>query len=297
MKKILLVMVCAMFANFLNAHCGGCGTSNKTETKMKKAILLVTFGTSEKSARVSFENIEKLAKKRFPNMEIRWAYTAKFIRKKLKKEGIILDSPILALSKLANEGYESVIVQSLHTIPGSEFDELSKTVAMFKHQKDNIADIKIGKPLLANYANLDRVVDLMLQSAPKERTKDEGLVFMGHGTHHYANLIYVAFQALLNDKDVNAFIGTVEGNPTLDDIIKKCKTNNIKKVYLIPFMSVAGDHAKNDMASDEDDSWKSILKKEGILAIPILKGTAENDKIVDVWLDNCEKAMNSNHSH
>ena len=315
MLKVLIMVVCALIVNLSMAHCGGCKStvvqeevlmashavshygshaSKKGET-VKQAILLVAFGTSEKSAQVSFENIAKLAKEKFSGYEIRWAFTSKMIRKKLARlEGKQLDSPSMALEKLADEGFEKVIVQSLHTIPGAEFDDLCATVKLAKHQKGGIAHIAIGQPLVANYANLDRVVDLMLKSAPVERKNTEAVIFMGHGTHHYANLIYVAFQALLNDKDKNAFIGTVEGNPTLDDIIAKCKKNNIKKAYLIPFMSVAGDHAKNDMASDEDDSWKSVLKANGIDAISILKGTAENDKIVEVWLDNCQTAIEGN---
>ncbi len=293
MKKILIMVVCAALAGCCKLSCEKKVTKKDLEGEVKEAILLVAFGTSEKSAQVSFTNIARLAAKRFKGAEIQWAYTSHIIRKKLAKQGQIILSPVEAIDKLIAEGYNKLTIQSLHTIPGAEFDDLCKVAESYK---DRVI-ISIGQPLVANYANLDRVVDLMLEQAPKERKADEAIIFMGHGTHHYANLIDVAFQALLNDKDKNSFIGTVEGNPTLDDIIKKCKANNIKKAYLIPFMSVAGDHAKNDMASDEDDSWKSILKKNGITAIPILKGTAENDKIVDVWLDNCAEALKGKSNH
>jgi sirohydrochlorin cobaltochelatase len=111
---------------------------------------------------------------------------------------------------------------------------------------------------------------------------------MGHGTHHPSNAFYAALMFQLQLKDPNIFVGTVEGYPEVDLIKELMLKNKIKKAYLMPFMSVAGDHAKNDMASDEDDSWKSIFSKAGIQCVPILKGTAEYDVFVEMWVDHLE---------
>jgi sirohydrochlorin cobaltochelatase len=107
---------------------------------------------------------------------------------------------------------------------------------------------------------------------------------MGHGTHHPSNAFYAALMFQLQLRDPNIFVGTVEGFPDIDDIKKMLLKKNIKKGYLMPFMSVAGDHAKNDMAGDEEDSWKSVLTKAGIACVPILKGTAEYDSFIDIWV-------------
>ena len=108
---------------------------------------------------------------------------------------------------------------------------------------------------------------------------------MGHGTHHPANAFYAALMFQLQMQDPNIFIGTVEGYQALDTVLALLKKNNIKKIYLMPFMSVAGDHAKNDMAGDDEDSWKTLILKEGIECVPVLKGTAEYDAFVNIWVD------------
>ena len=119
--------------------------------------------------------------------------------------------------------------------------------------------IILGYPLLATQEDIERTVAAILATIPVNRTKDEGVVLMGHGTHHPANAYYSALNFQLHLQDPNVIVGTVEGYPELDLVLQMLQQRNIKKVYLLPFMSVAGDHAKNDMASDDDDSWKSVL--------------------------------------
>ncbi len=114
---------------------------------------------------------------------------------------------------------------------------------------------------------------------------------MGHGTHHPSNAFYAALMFQLQLQDPNIFVGTVEGYPEVDLIKELLLKNKIKKAYLMLFMSVAGDHAKNDMAGDDDDSWKSILSKAGVVCVPILKGTAEYDVFVDIWIDHLGGAL------
>ena len=111
------------------------------------------------------------------------------------------------------------------------------------------------------------------------------MVLMGHGTPHPSNAFYAAMMYHFQQKDPNIFVGTVEGFPEIEHIKAMLLKKKIKKAYLIPIMSVAGDHARNDMAGDEEDSWKSILTKAGIKCVPIVKGTAEYDEIVAVWIE------------
>ena len=250
----------------------------------KVGILLVAFGSSEASAQVSFENIEKKVKAAYTGIPVRWAYTSTIIRKKLAKQGKLLDSPEVALAKMQDEGFTHVAVQSLHTIGGDEYHDLRRTVGAFKII-GTIERIILGYPLLATQEDMQRTVKAIVSTIPKERKKGDAVVLMGHGTHHPSNAFYAALMFQLQLEDPNIFVGTVEGYPEVDLIKELLLKNNIKKAYLIPFMSVAGDHAKNDMAGDEDDSWKSILTKAGIQCVPVLKGTAEFGVFVDIWVD------------
>lgn len=253
-------------------------------TDQKIGILLVAFGSSEESAQISFENIDKAVKATYPDLPVKWAYTSHIIREKLAKQGRKLDSPEVALAKMVDEGYTHVAVQSLHTIGGAEYHDLRQVVGSFK-MMGGFESIVLGYPMMSTQEDMERTVNAILSIIPKERTKEEGVVLMGHGTHHPSNAFYAALMFQIQQKDPNIFIGTVEGYPEINTILALLKNNNIKKTYLMPFMSVAGDHAKNDMASDEDDSWKSLLTKEGIEVVPVLKGTAEYDVFVDIWVD------------
>ena len=261
---------------------GSGGHGHKAPKKV--GILLVAFGSSEPSAQVSFENIDKKVKATYPGIPVRWAYTSSIIRKKLAGQGKHLDSPEVALAKMMDEDFTHLAVQSLHTIGGAEYHDLRRTVGAFK-MMGGFQRIVLGYPLLATQEDMQRSVKAILSIIPKERQKNEAVVLMGHGTHHPSNAFYAALMFQLQLEDPNIIVGTVEGYPEVDLVKELLLKNNIKKAYLIPFMSVAGDHAKNDMAGDEDDSWKSILTKAGIQCVSILKGTAEFDVFVDIWVD------------
>jgi sirohydrochlorin cobaltochelatase len=264
---------------------GVSGASHHGEEKEKKVgILLVAFGSSEDSAQVSFENIDRKVKATYPGIPVKWAYTSHIIRKKMAGRGKQLDSPEVALARMADEEFTHVAVQSLHTIGGAEYHDLRRTVGAFQTM-GAFESIRLGYPLLATQEDMERAVDAVLAAIPAERKKEEAVVLMGHGAHHPSNAFYSALNFQVQLQDPNVFIGTVEGYPELDTIQALLQKNDIKKVYLMPFMSVAGDHAKNDMAGDEDDSWKSILTKDGYEVAIIMKGTAEFEEFVDIWVD------------
>lgn len=257
----------------------------------KKAILLVAFGTSDPEAAEAFKQVEKTARERFPGVEMRWAYTSRMIRAKLAKEGKLLDSPETAFAKLMDDGYTHVAVLSLHTIPGEEFHELYQNAHLFGQMAGGFQRVLVARPLLSSSEDMQTVAEALLKNIPGRKAGD-AVIFMGHGTeHHPADAIYLAMNQVLQEFDSNAFVAAVEGRNSLENVIPKLKKRKVKKVFLVPLMSVAGEHAKNDMAGDEPDSWKSILTEKGFKCEPILRGTAEIPEIVDVWLDHLKSAF------
>ena len=258
---------------------------------MKKGILLVAFGSTIPEAQVSFENIDRSVKKRFPGVEVYWAFTSRIIIAKMAKEGKNLSTPVEALAKMMGEKFTHVAVQALHVIPGEEFHGLVQNVRRFEGMSKGIEQITVGYPLLATSEDLQRVAKAMLTIIPPERTKKDAVLFMGHGTHHPADVYYAALNYHLQKLGNNIFVGTVEGWPEIDYLIEDLKKGGVEKAYLMPLMSVAGDHARNDMAGPEANSWKSILEKEGIKCEPVLKGLAEYQEFVDIWLDHLNTAL------
>lgn len=282
MKKLnAVLLVFILLASFGAVH----ANANRGRTLPKKiGILLVAFGSSEASAQVSFENIDRKVKAAYPDIPVRWAYTSHIIRAKLAKQGRFLDSPEVALAKMQEENFTHIAVQSLHTICGEEYHDLRRTVEAFKIM-GRFQRIILGYPLMATQKDMERTLAAILKSIPMDRQSNEAVVLMGHGTPHPSNAFYAALMFQLQLKDPNIFVGTVEGYPDIDLIKDLMIKKQIKKAYLMPFMSVAGDHAKNDMAGNEADSWKSIFTKAGIACVPVLKGTAEFDDFVAIWVD------------
>ena len=260
---------------------------------IKKAILLVAFGTSDPEAAKAFAVVEKRARQRFPGVEMRWAYTSRMIRAKLAKQGKPLDSPETAFAKLMDDDYTHVAVLSLHTIPGEEFHELYQNAHLFGQMSGGFQKILVARPLLSSSRDMDTVAAALLKNIPGRKAED-AVVFMGHGTeHHPSDAIYLAMNQVFQEFDSNAFVAAVEGRNSLENVIPKLKKNKVKKVFIAPLMAVAGEHAKNDMAGDETGTWKSILTEKGFKCEPILKGTAEIPEIVDVWLDHLNSAFSN----
>lgn len=260
-------------------------------TPQKRGILLVTFGTSYPEAQGSLLHLDEEVRKAFPGEEIRWAYTSKFIRRKLRKQGEVLDSPAEALAEMSEDGFTHVAVQSLHIIPGDEFDYLKATVDAFQHIPKGFKKLTLGKPLLFHHSDLNKAAESIADIYSKNLGENEALVLMGHGTTHASNVFYPGFQYYLNQHAHNCFIACVEGFPTLEDTFHALNERGIKRVRLAPFMSVAGDHARNDMAGDDPESWKSILEAHGFQVESILKGMAGFDAFAAIWIDHLKKAL------
>ena len=269
---------------------GGAEAAEKVR-KEKLGILLVAFGTTVPMARVAFDNIDRKVRAAFPEIEVRWAFTSRIIRRKLAKGGETVPSEIGALAAMADDGFTRVAVQSLHTIPGQEYHGLVRTARAFEGMPKGIERVVVARPLLATSMDMERVVDALMANFPKQRKAGDAVVLMGHGTHHPANSFYPALQYFFWKKDPNVLVGAVDGPPLLADVLAELNKRKTATAYLMPFMSVAGNHARNDLAGDQPDSWKSVLSKAGIKCIPVLKGTAEFDAVVDVWVDHLKAAV------
>ena len=258
------------------------------------AILIAAFGTTVAHAAEAYKRFDTAARSRCPGKEVRWAYTSSMIRKKLARQRIVKESVNEALERLGKDGYKNIAVLPLQIIPGVEFHLIRQEVASFLHTKEAAGiTIAVGHPLLSGYDDAIRVARTLISDAPEERKASDALVFMGHGSgHHPSDLFYTALDSILRDLDPKAFLGTVEGHPTLDDVVRKCVASDCAKAWLIPFMAVAGDHAVNDMSGDEVHSWKSVLGKAGIAGVPVLRGVLDCAGIRDVWLDHLAAVEN-----
>lgn len=258
----------------------------------KRAILLVAFGTSIPEAEAAYRSIERLCRDRFPGAEVRWAFTSKMIRRKLAGLGRHLDTPEQALERLVTDGYLHVAVQSLHVIRGQEYDEMSAELDAVRARHRELRSVVVGLPLLSSLADVRRVAQAMtLRLPPNERTPADAMVWMGHGSrHHVEDVRYDALADALRQLDPRTFLATVEGRATLDAIVSGIRQSGARKAWLLPFMAVAGDHARNDMAGDEPDSWKSVLEAAGIPCVPVLTGMAEYPAIAEIWMDHLAAA-------
>ncbi len=256
----------------------------------KKGILVASFGTSHEDTRkVTIEACENKISEVFPEYEVRRAFTSNIVRKILKeKNNMDIDDVEGALIKMKNDGFSEIVVQSLHVIPGEEYQE--KILKITDKFKNSFKKIDVGRPILNDIADYE-IAAKALKEQIQELKKEQAVILMGHGTHHPANACYSCLQTILDEQIQNIYIGTVEGYPELDDIIPKLKAKNIKEVTLMPYMIVAGDHAKNDMAGDEDDSWKTILEKEGFKVCCHLHGLGENSAYQNIFVEHLRDAI------
>ncbi len=260
----------------------------------KQAILMVGFGTSVPEAKKAYDEIDKRIGEAFPGVERRWAYTSGIIRKKLRSQGILIDSPETALAKLMEDGFTHVAVLSLHVIPGAEFHDLYMNARLFTQMSGGFKKISFAMPLLSSAEDMTDVVRAVTAAVPKERHPEEAVLLMGHGSeNHPADAVYTAMDALFQKEDHNIFLATVEGSPRFEDVLPVLESRKIKKAYLIPFMVVAGDHARNDMAGDDAESWKSRLAAKGITAVPVFRGLGEFPEVVEVWLRHLRSAFDA----
>jgi len=233
----------------------------------------------------------------FPGYEVRRAFSSRIVIKKLmERDGLQVDTEKQALDKLKSEGFAEVIIQPLHVEPGDEYDKVQRAAEPYIQSKA-FSSLKIGRPILYFMGQEERPDDYLIaiqaiQTQIPKQKNDEAIVWMGHGGNNPANAAYAVLQMKMEDAGLsNNFIYTVEAYPNLENVIKKLSRNKIEKVTLMPFMLVAGDHAQNDMAGDEEDSAKTILAKAGFKVDVYLHGLGENPGIQNIYVQHVRDAI------
>jgi sirohydrochlorin cobaltochelatase len=268
-----------------------CGTTGAAARGKKPVILVVSFGTSFNDSRAeTIGAIEKAIATAYPEYEQRRAFTSQIIIDRVNaRDGEKIDNLEDAMRRLQNDGVKVLAVQPTHVMNGFEYDEMREAIKPFEKNFDRIS---YGLPLLVSDADYRKVADIITAETQQYNDGETAVVFMGHGTEHPANSAYARFDKLLKDRGFpNYIIGTVEAEPSLDDVIVQLDALGLKKVVLLPFMIVAGDHANNDMAGDEDDSWKSILQSKGYTVQPVLRGLGQYPGIQAMFVRHAGEAI------
>ncbi len=259
----------------------------------KDGILLVMFGTTVPSAKVALDALEADFNKAYGAQgPIVVAYTSEIIRKKLKKQGTHVFSIEEGLNALAQKGVTNLTVQSFHVAPAAEFMETERMmVRNIINNPTRFTSAKLGDPLLVSKRDLDDTIKVVLASIPAERKSHEAVVLMGHGNNHGpGDLVLLATANAFTAADKNVHLACVEGGLSFDHTLATLKASKVKTVWLMPFMIVAGDHAVNDLVGPEEDSWASILKKEGFEVRQNVVGLGQLQGIRDIYLRHAKDA-------
>ena len=255
----------------------------------KKAILVVSFGTSVNATREkTIDRIEADIQKSMPDRVFYRAWTSGMIIRKIeKRDDVHINTVEEAMDQMLADGITDVVVQPTHVIRGIEYNLLMEKILSYTGKFEQL---HIGTPLLTTSEDADAVLQAVMAEIGAIGN-EEAVVFMGHGTPHDINSIYTELDQRLKELGYpQAFMGTVEAEPTLDTLLEKIQTLHVKRVILAPFMVVAGDHAINDMSGDEDDSWKSTFEKAGYKVECILKGLGEYPAVRQIYVKHALKA-------
>jgi sirohydrochlorin cobaltochelatase len=272
---LILSMICAPWT--LNAA-----------APAKPAIVLAAFGTTT-AAFDTYQHFAAQVKKRFPDHEIRWAFTSHKVRRKVAQEkGKKLQDLGTTLRELKAAGCNRVVIQSLHIVPGAEWD---KKIVQVSREIPGLK-VALGKPLLSSRQDQERALQAVAQTFPKD-LKDTAVLLMAHGSPTpVGTATYQSFARLLRSHYQNVFLGTVEGKPTRKEAMDAVKKANVSTVVLMPFMFVAGEHVAKDMLGNDPESWKSeLLKQKAYRLEAVKKGLGYQQGIVNIFLDHLAQAL------
>lgn len=259
----------------------------------EKELLVASFGTSfNDNRRLTIGAIENAMEEAFPDYSVRRGFTAQIIIDHVeKRDGIHIDNMDEALDRAINNGVKTLVVQPTHLMNGLEYDELTGQLAEYA---DSFEQVAVGEPLLTSDDDFNRVMKAIVEATAEYDDGETAICFMGHGTEAASNEVYGKMQDLLkaNGYD-NYYVGTVEAEPSLEDVLTVVQAGSYKKVVLEPLMIVAGDHANNDMAGDEEGSWKTEFENAGYEVTCILRGLGELPEIQQILVEHAQKAIDS----
>ncbi len=300
---------------------GPAAASDSRSEGSKTAILLASFGTTVPSGVQALDNITNIVRKAYPGTEVRITFTSNMVRSVWKKrreenaqqwldqgipeEVMGVKNILQSLGDLQEEGYRNIIVQPTHMFFMEQSHDLSSYVAAvasirtLKAKWRPFDQVVMGRPALgmpgdaySYHHDIDRVITTFAADAAMARKEGAILLYMGHGNEHWSTGVYGETEKKMRQAypDVETFIGVVEGTPSLEDLMERLKGSVSKKVVLRPFMITAGDHAVNDMAGDDKESWKSILTAAGFSVQPVLEGLGSNDAFAALFVENIADA-------
>lgn len=293
----------------------------------KNAIILASFGTTVPTAVESITNIVDTVKKAYPKTEVRLTFTSNIIRSVWKKrqaepkvwldqgipeEVLYVKNFIATVGDLLEDGYTNIVVQPTHMFFMEQSHDLNQyvralaSIHTLKRKWSPINTIVLGRPALgmpgdtySYHEDVDAAIKTLKDDVKMAKEQGAVLVYMGHGNEHWSTGIYAETQKKMRAMypDVTTLIGVVEGDPSIADLLRSLKHAKNPKIMLKPFMIVAGDHATNDMAGPEEDSWKTILTKEGYEVTPVLKGLGSNDAFANIFVKHIADAAKQSGLH
>ena len=254
-------------------------------------VLVISFGTSFNDSRVAtIGAIEAAMEKAFPGYSVRRGFTANIVIDHVyKRDDEKIDDLTEALDRAVANGVKNLLVQPTHLMNGYEYTDVKDELAKYE---DKFETVVLGDPILTTDADYDAVIKAITEDTKQFLDGQTAICFMGHGTENASNHVYADMQAKLTEKGFkDYFVGTVEAEPTFQEVVDAVKAAGYKKVILEPLMIVAGDHANNDMADPEDpESWYSLFKAAGIEPTARLKGLGEFPAIQDLLVEHLKEA-------
>jgi sirohydrochlorin cobaltochelatase len=252
---------------------------------MKTPIVIAAFGTTSE-AMDTYAYMDSRIRESFSDHRIEWAYTSGTVRTLVReRQKIELKSVKEILTKLESNGYDQAVVQSLHVLCAIEFHRLVREIKQYRIKTS------IGLPLLSLPADYSALVAGAVNTFP-EPDNDEAVILVGHGTKHPAWSSYMTLEHLFQDEyGPNIYVGAIGSEDSRDRIIQRVGEKGIKRIFLVPFMVVAGVHFKEDLIGDHGDSWKSRFEKEGIEVQAVDKGLGHCPFIVDIFIDHIEQVL------
>ena len=256
-------------------------------------LLVVSFGTSfNDSRRLTIGAVEAALEAAFPAWSVCRGFTSQIIIDHvLSRDGEVIDNVTQALDRAIDNGVKTLVVQPTHLMNGFEYTDLVDELASYADAFETIA---VGEPLLTSDEDFAAVEDAIVNATAQYDDGETAICFMGHGTEADSNGVYAKMQSVLTDKGCsNYYVGTVEATPSVEDVLALVQAGNYKKVVLRPLMIVAGDHANNDMAGDDEDSWKSVFEAAGFEVTCVVEGLGQLEAVQDLFIQHAQAAVDS----
>ena len=257
----------------------------------EKELLVVSFGTSfNDSRRMTIGGIERALQRAFPDWSVRRAFTSQIIIDHVKnRDGEVIDNVAEALDRAVENGVKTLVVQPTHLMHGYEYTDLVEELAGYA---DAFESITVGEPLVNSEEDFALTAAVLADVTADYDDGKTAIVYMGHGTEAASNEIYAKMQQIMTAAGYeNYFIGTVEAKPSVDDVLALVQAGSYERVVLRPMMIVAGDHANNDMAGDEEDSWKSVFEAAGYDVECVLQGLGQSRVIQQMFVQHTADAI------